>query len=106
EPAARGVDDLLGDRAICGDLPAEDREDALHAFALGVVEERVLARDLSFAHAFLANESAHPRPREMNLVERRARKSATRLILQIPHVLLGRLDAAGVAGVVGVRRAH
>src|SRR3982074_1078690 len=105
KPAACRVDDLLRDRPVCRDLSAYDGENALHAFARRVVEERVLAGDLPFAHALLAHESADTCPREVDLVERRRGKGATRFVLEVAHVLLTRRDVARIPRVVSVRRA-
>src|SRR5205823_11130176 len=65
-----------------------------------------LAGDLALAHTLLAHESTDARPGEVDLVERRAREGTARLVLEVTHVLLGCGDAAGISGVVGVRRSH
>src|SRR5216110_1849345 len=70
-----------------------------------MVEERVLAGDLALAHPLLAHQSTDARPGEVDLVERRAWEGTARLVLEVPHVLLGCGDLAGISGVVGVGRA-
>src|SRR5438093_6779350 len=102
--ATHRVDHLLGDRAVRSDPPTNGRKNSRDGFALGVIEEGVLTRDLPFAHPFLAHESANPGPREVDLVERRAGEGASRLVLKISDVLVARGDGFRVAAVVGVRR--
>ena len=70
-----------------------------------MVEERVLAGNLPFAHAFLAHQSADTGPREEDLVERCRGKGAPRFVLEVAHVLLTRRDVARIPRVIGVGRA-
>src|ERR671935_3255618 len=69
-----------------------------------MIEERMLARDPTLAHALLAHEGAHARPREEDLVERGAGERVTCLVLEVADVLFGRHGLARVAAVIGVRR--
>src|SRR5712691_2577457 len=85
ELAADEVGDLLGDLAIRGDLPADDRQQSGRALAL-VVEQRVLARNLALLYAFLAYEGAHPGHRVMDPVEWGAGECPSRLVHEVPDV--------------------
>src|SRR5439155_17976249 len=70
ELARDEVGHLFRDRAIRGDLSADDRQHARDALAALVVEQRMLARDFALAHALDPDERADAGPGEVDLVER------------------------------------
>src|SRR5207249_10259245 len=105
ELSRREVGDLFGDRAVGGDLPADDGQHARDAVAALVVVQRVLARYLALADTLLADECAHAGPGEEDLVERRVRERSSRLLPQIAHVLLGCGGGRRIAVEIRVGRA-
>src|SRR5205807_1972440 len=93
------------DRSICRDFAADNGQNTVQALTLCVIEQRVLPRNLSLAHTFLAHQRANTGPGEVDLIEGGARESVPRFLLEIADVLLGRGDLAGITVVVGVRGA-